>query len=123
MLLTVLTAASYLISALLLYSGTVGVLWPLHTARTLFAVPNATPDTATFYPGLAGRNVTCGLAILTLLLQGQKQAAGVVVVCLLCNGASDCLVLVRREGGERLEVHVFNMFLVGAVGTGLVFLA
>ncbi|KAK7188335.1 hypothetical protein PSPO01_05526 [Paraphaeosphaeria sporulosa] len=79
MLLTVLTAASYLISALLLYSGTVGVLWPLHTARTLFAVPNATPDTATFYPGLAGRNVTCGLAILTLLLQGQKQAAGVVV--------------------------------------------
>ncbi|KAF2437820.1 hypothetical protein P171DRAFT_505526 [Karstenula rhodostoma CBS 690.94] len=123
MLLATLTAVSYLISALLLYSGTIGVLRPLHTARTLFGVPNATPDTATFYPGLAGRNVTCGLALLTLLLMGQTRAAGVVVACLLCNGTSDCYVLARREGSERMGVHVFNMCVVGVVGAGLVALS
>jgi hypothetical protein len=92
-------------------------------ARTLFGVPNATQDTVTFYPGLAGRNVAAGLALLTLLMMGQTRAAGVVVTCLLCNGASDCYVLAMREGSEKMGIHVFNMCVGAVVGPGLLLLS
>lgn len=45
---------------------------------------------------------------------------GVVTACLVCNGASDILLLKRTVGGERMGLHVFNTGLVGVVGVGLV---
>lgn len=74
-----------------------------------------------FYPGLAGRNLGSGLAVLTFSLGNRRFATGVLLLCLMCNGFADTYIcLTAPPPVTNLWIHVMNTIILLVVGTGLV---
>ena len=41
------------------------------------------------------------------MVKGLTQAASIVVLGLLCNGATDCYIVAKRNGSGRMRVPMF----------------
>jgi hypothetical protein len=107
------------IGTALMGSGLYGIVQPLSMARA-FGLVQPTPEAVIFYPGLAGRNLAMGIAVWWLKYLNQRRALGVLIICLLCNGASDTYLLLKHWGEvDTVGLHLFNMCVVAVVGPTL----
>ena len=118
---SLLPTLAFIFGCFLISSGALGILYPLWLAQSIFAIPTATQETIAFYPGLAGRNLSGGLTVMSLLYMGRpcRKALGAMLFSLLANGFSDVYLLAIHPDGTGFGPHYFNILLIGSTGLGL----
>ncbi|KAK4687797.1 hypothetical protein P7C73_g2321, partial [Tremellales sp. Uapishka_1] len=112
-------AAVTTIGLALVGSGTYGVLYPLKSAHG-FGIVNAKLPETLFYPGLAGRNLSVGLAVLALTSMRDRKALGTVLLCWMCTGFADTYICLTEPDVVNTWIHVMNTGILAVTGSHLV---
>lgn len=67
------------------------------------------------YPGIGGRNLSAGLAVLLLSLNGQRRALGTVLMCWgICTGLTDTSICLKTR--VKRADHLMNTVVVTTTG-------
>lgn len=86
----------------------------------MFGILQAGENETWFYPGLAGRNLGAGLAVLTFAFRKDRTATGTLLLCLMCNGFADTYIcLTSPPPVINTWIHVMNTGILAVVGSGL----
>ncbi|WWC86573.1 uncharacterized protein L201_001450 [Kwoniella dendrophila CBS 6074] len=100
-------------------SGTYGIIKPLHMAH-IFGITAAGKSETVFYPGLAVRNLSAGLAVLSLWNQKQYKSLGSFLLCWILVGLVDTnICLTNGPNVKSTWIHVMNTGILSVVSTGL----
>ena len=113
------TTLGYLLSCALVAIGTRAILDPVSVSK-MYGIPTE-DSTGSYVPVMGIRNISTGVSIGTLLLQGQKRAAGTVLSTALLVGSLDVWITYRYAGQWTTEVsnHLLGDGIAGAVGLWL----
>ncbi|WVQ69631.1 uncharacterized protein L199_007851 [Kwoniella botswanensis] len=99
-------------------SGTYGILKPLNMAH-IFGILNAGQPEVLFYPGLAGRNLAAGIAVLFLTYQRQFKPLGTFLLSWMVVGFVDTWICLTNPKVVNTWLHVMNTGLLAVVSSGL----
>ena len=116
---TIKTSVGYLLSGALVAMGTRAILDPLgHSKAYGIPIENLT---GSYVPPVGFRNISTGVSIGALLLQGQKRAAGTVLSTALLVGVLDTWYTYTYAGQWTSGAlsHVVGDGLAGIVGLWL----
>ncbi|KAH9892258.1 hypothetical protein F4778DRAFT_784623 [Xylariomycetidae sp. FL2044] len=103
--------------SLLLYSGVSGTFFsPVEWTRYFLGWPQATAETATFFPAATGRNFGAGLFVWIALYLRERLALGVFLVCWAWAGIADTLIVYKHPRGVNYGIHMRYTAIIVVLG-------
>jgi len=85
----------------------------------IFGIINAGKEEIVFYPGIGGRNLSVGLAVLALTRLNQRKALGVLLMCWMCTGFADTYICLTEPNVVNTWIHVMNTGILAVVSSKL----
>ncbi|KAF2878565.1 hypothetical protein BDV95DRAFT_624969 [Massariosphaeria phaeospora] len=111
--------APLLVSVLLLWTGISCLRNPIGLAQT-FGIPNATPSEVVFFQSSTGRNMAAAVFIWVLVYLQERRILGYFFLCWTWAGVADTKLLYEHSRGEKLLMHMRNVFVLSLLGPLLI---